>query len=134
MFRALSISYIGLSLEEAFTLQNEFNLWRSSGQLSIDIKQNVSSWYCGNQNWLPGIRQSYNYFSLYSRHRKNTNNKGHFSIHEFYNKFPASIIFCDTCHIKYQYQMFWEMSEDHQKEYGSKWTEPSKFFQNRSHH
>jgi len=112
-FKALNVSYIGLSLDEAFRLKNQFNILRSSGQLKVEIKQSVSSWYPGNKAWIPGIGQLYGYFSFYSWHGINTYNKGHFSIHYFYKKFPASIIFCKTCQIRYHYQRYWFMAKEH---------------------
>jgi len=126
--RPFSQNYIGLTLEDAFALQNEFAQWRESGHYKVDKPQSSSNWYTRLQEWTPGVRQMYDYSKLFRRHRINTNNRGHFTIQEFWRKFPASYVFETSCHIKYQCNMYWEMAQDHERREGSKWTLDNKMF------
>lgn len=128
MFSALAPDYTNLSLEDAFTLQNDFEQWRSSGQHQIQDHIDSSSWYPGNQEWMPGVRQILEYMKFFRKLRINTNNRGFVCIHEFWRMFPASYVFEESCHIKYQVQMYWEMAQDHERNTGAKWSQQKTFF------
>ena len=125
---AIKKDYTDMSLEDAFILQRNAQNFRSSGQNAVESQKSVSNWYAGFSQWTPGVRQIYDYWKLYSRHRANTNNRGHFTLQEFWLKFPASYVFETSCHIKYQLNMYWEIAEAHQQKYSSRWTLDNKMF------